>query len=208
MTIKLNSIIAAGVLIAGTAAPVFAIPATLPIDYRVGGVPAGSSATGIVGFSGITPIVGAATVTQNSEGLGVNSPSSLAFLDDNGEVGPFETLTVALGAPVTGVWVLQLFDEFFDDQGTIKLYDASNALLNTFTFSGTGNLAPNGEKYIDFLGAIAADHATFSAPGGIGSNKDYSVAGFTTAAPDGGTNLMLLGSALSVLGWVRRKFLS
>ncbi len=207
MNIKLNSVITAGVLIAGTAAPIFAIPATLPIDYRVGGVPAGSSATGVVGFSGLNPIVGPAIVTQNSDGLGVNSPSPLQFFDDNGEVGPLETLTVKLGAPVTGAWVLQLFDELSDDEGTVKLYDSSNVLLNSFNFSGAGNLASNGEKYIDFLGAIAADHATFSAPGGIGANKDYSVAGFTTA-PDGGTNVMLLGSALSMLGLVRRKLLS
>jgi hypothetical protein len=71
--------------------------------------------------------------------------------------------------------------------------------------------------FIDFNGSIPVDHAIFSAdaiPANLGTaigiilaNRDYSVAGFTTA-PDGGSNLLLLGSALSALGLARRKFLS
>jgi hypothetical protein len=204
MNIKLITTLAAGVLMATTAVPVLAIPAVLPIDYRVGGVPAGSSATGIGGGS----------VTQNGEGLGVNSSSVNAFNDDNSEVGPGETLTVTLGANVTGAWVLNLFDEAFDDAGTVELFNAVNVSLGTFGFNGLGNApAGTGELFVDFGGSILVDHAKFSA--GSSStldqvfNKDYSVAGFTQAAvPDGGTNLVFLGTAVSVLGLMRRKLIS
>jgi hypothetical protein len=207
MNVKLITAITAGVMTAGTAVPVLAIPVTLPIDYRSGGVPAGSSATGIGGGS----------VTQNSEGLGVNS-AGFAIFDDNGEVGPGETLTVPVNATVTGVWLLQLFEEGTPlgpviEAGSVELFDA-NGSLGVFTFDGTGNPpkpASNGERFVDFGGAFAVTSATFN--GGPGEffpdqvlNEDFSVAGFTTAAPDGGSNLLLLSSAFSALGLMRRKW--
>jgi hypothetical protein len=180
MNIRLLPVITAGALISGTAVSVLAIPGALPIDYRSGGVPAGSSATGI----------GGGTATQTIEGLGVNSAGFAPF-DDNGEVGPGETLSVQLNTSVTGVWLLQLFDEvdFFGrpavDAGSVELFDAGNVSLGLFGFNGAGNPprpGGNGEEFVDFGGPKFVHHAVFSTPDTDQiSNKDYSVAGFTRA---------------------------
>jgi len=213
MNVKLTTAITAGVMLIGTAVPVLAIPATLPIDYRIGPAPGDATATGLAPLG--------ANVTQYQDGLGVDSLAKTFFPpnglnDDPHEVGPGETLKVQLGARVTGVWLLRLFQESLagndtTDAGQVHLYDSLNNLITSFSFNGTGNIGGTGEKFVDFGGALDAKYAIFSASSGSLldqiANKDYSVAGFTTA-PDGGSNLVLLGSGLCALGLARRRFVS
>ena len=170
-----------------------------------------------------TALPSANTLKQSvTDGLGVDTASRLNFIEDPHEVSPGETLRIdfsgVTGDNITGVWLTKLFDEAVDDSGSVQLFPVVGPSV-TFNFTGvqTPAVNPLGDFYVDFGGALDITRADFKATGsGIGgvlANRDYSVAGFTTvtpktrAVPDAGSTLLLLGSVISGIGLMRRKFL-
>ena len=139
--------------------------------------------------------------------------SSTAGVGDNAPAlaGTFDILNVAFlngtGNGLTGAWVTNLFSGTLET-GTLLLNTAQG--LDTFTFSGLQTSAQNplGDLYVNFGGALNVLSAQFVTvnPLSLLGSKNYSVAGFSSSVPDGGTTLTLLGIGFMSLTMLRRRF--
>lgn len=195
----------------GGVASAVAIPTSLNIDLRS---TAWSSANGttqstvgnLTATAAFPP--GSVLTWSSTDGLAINSPSLLGL-------GTIDILnmsfTAGSGNGLTGAWVTNLYNGLIDEAGLLVLNTSNGTQYIGFSGQQTSSQNPLGDVYIGFGGSqnvSSAQFYTVNALGGLVGNRNYSVAGFTTSVPDGGTTLMLLGCGLMSLTVLRRRFAS
>jgi hypothetical protein len=187
------------------AASALAVPTTLDVDLRSAAWQAANGKTtySVGNVSDTAAFPPGSTLTWSSTaGVGDNAPAL---------AGTFDILNVAFlngtGNGFTGAWVTNLFSGTLET-GTLLLNTAQG--LDTFTFSGLQTSAQNplGDLYVNFGGALNVLSAQFVTvnPLSLLGSKNYSVAGFSSSVPDGGTTLTLLGIGFMSLTMLRRRF--
>jgi hypothetical protein len=181
-------------------APAWAIPSSLPIDFRTTAwdlqtEPTQKTVDDITAFAAFPP--GSVLTWSSTAGLGLDADGFLAL-------SPVDILNFTFangsGTGLTGVWVTNLPAGSLES-GVLELVTTTGTdILDFVGKNSTGN------DYISFGGALNVLTAEFCAldPTGQLFSQSYSVAGFTSV-PDRGTTLMLLGIGLiSVIALHRR----
>jgi len=193
----------------GGAVSAFAVPTTLAVDYRSAAwKPAAGqtnySVSNVDDTAAFPP--GSILTWSSSAGVGVDAPFLLG-------VGNIDILNVTFGAGagngLTGAWVTNLFNGLVDNTGLLVLNTSTGTDFIGFYGLQTSSQNPLGDVYVDFGGAQNVTSAQFyevNSLGGALGSKGYSVAGFSSSVPDGGTTLTLLGIGLISLTVLNRRF--
>jgi hypothetical protein len=200
-----KTILCLAIAMMGGAASALAIPTSLGVDFRSAAWQAAAGQTtftsGNVKDSAALPL-GATLTASSTAGIGINAPTPLSGTVDILNVA----FSLASGTGLTGAWVTNLFSGTLES-GTLVLNTTKGT--ETYLFSGLQSSSQNslGDVYVNFGGAYNVLSASFlvANPLSVLGTKNYSVAGFSSSVPDGGTTLSLLGIGLISLTVLRRK---
>ena len=185
----------------------YALPVDLDIDFRDGTVWGGHGDGTFTNGAVTVDANGNRLHRDNTDGYGVQcgewdeidrQEMLIVWFDDAFFDDPANWLT--------GVLLTDLFPTPDGgpngEAGWVTLFDAAGDVIVDFFVNAVDYVA-NGEFYLDFGGAYAADHVVFTAFADH-SGSEFSVAGFTTrGVPEPGT-LALLGVGLLFIGFSRR----
>ncbi len=182
-----------------SASPISIIPDDLAIDFRTAPwIGAYGQTSYNVDNVTVTSIGGLGLYQDDWDGLGILG-------DEKDEIDDQETLRVEIegGKLLSGLWITDLFDAPDGEIGEI-----GKVLINglySFDFFGNNAHQSNGEIWVTFNGNIDVTTAVFDIVGDY-PNNEFSVAGFTGAAPvPEPATMLLLGSGLLGLAGVRSR---
>jgi hypothetical protein len=200
-----KTILCLAIAMIGGAASALAIPTSLGVDFRSAAwqAAAGKSSfvSGNVTDNAVLPF-GSTLTASSTLGIGINAPTPLSGTLDILNV----TFNLGSGTGLTGAWVTNLFSGTLET-GSLVLQTTQGT--QTFLFSGIQSSSQNslGDVYVNFGSAYNVLSANFLALNPLSAlgTKNYSVAGFSSSVPDGGTTLSLLGIGLISLTVLRRK---
>jgi hypothetical protein len=138
------------------------------------------------------------------------NPDDLASaFTETGSSGFFTDPLISLGVnqfKADGDGFFDILFTFDNSDGSLTRFDDTDSITYTITLAGLV------EEDFNFLSAPGGGHGPFSAAAHIqGVGLDGEGSGFIAppngnGVPDGGTTMMLLGSALACLGALRRRF--
>jgi hypothetical protein len=195
---------------------------TITLSGTTGALTYDSSVSGGLGDWDIVITSGTAKPPLGSGGSAANPFLDLGILAEYvGTGAPGSTLTVTFFGtgygPTSGHAQAQLTGHMVNGAGgTVSFntyYSALNAGATTTGIAASGPLSPSGGQY-SFTGSGGVNAALYSETEVVtlngragGSNAgEYSIDASLSTVPDGGTTLVLLGSALSSLALLRKRF--
>ena len=98
------------------------------------------------------------------------------------------------------MWTVGIFTFSLDSDKFIQYYDAVKK-VNTLSIAGTGTIKATGYDETAYVWNFSSQDP------GAGNPKTFSFSASALGVPDGGATCMMLGSVLSALSMIKRKFL-